>query len=156
MDRSLPDPAGRDAAKTVRGLAPAQGRAAPSPTPQCRHKTILIVDDAALVRDMISRFLRKDGFAVLCAANADEALSLAKACLSLDLLITDYQMPGMNGLELATRIHGTHPETKLLLMSGTLLDTGCEASTLPAWIGYLTKPFNPAQLLGMVRKLIPG
>lgn len=122
------------------------------PTPPRRDRTILVVDDMPMIRNLITLYLRNEGFETLAAANGEEALLLAHARPKLDLLLTDFEMPGMNGLELISQIHRTHPHTAVLLMSGALVESSYTVSTLPKWIGYLAKPFGPAELLRKVRE----
>ena len=81
--------------------------------------TVLIVEDEPLIRLFISDLLEDAGFKVVEAANATEALVLLEAGLSVNVLLTDVDMPmGCSGFELAHRVHRSWPETELLIMSG--------------------------------------
>src|SRR5262245_36409653 len=81
--------------------------------------TVLIVDDEPLVRDLLSRILERDGYSVLTAADGQQALQLASEHGdAIDLLVSDIQMPGMTGIELAKQLNRFLPNLPVLLMSG--------------------------------------
>jgi CheY-like chemotaxis protein len=82
--------------------------------------TVLIVDDDAVFRELEARALRQEGYNVLQAACAVEALRLAGATATLHLLLTDFKMPGMDGVELTRQFRVLRPETPVLLVSGSL------------------------------------
>jgi two-component system chemotaxis response regulator CheY len=118
-------------------------------------KTILAVDDSATVRQMTGLVLRGAGFEVLEAVDGVDALAKLTG-QELSLILTDLNMPNMDGLELTRRVRKlanykfvpvvlltteSHPEKKL---EG-------KAAGATAW---LVKPFNPDQLLAVVRKVI--
>ena len=83
-------------------------------------KTLLVVDDEPLVRDMETQILRLQGYTVLEAENAAEALRLAARPPAIHLLITDFSMPEVDGLELTRRFREVHPKTPVLMVSGSL------------------------------------
>ena len=110
-------------------------------------KTILIVDDDELVRDMLWRNLNELGFEVTDAESGQRALErLAEQ--SFDLVILDYAMPGMSGPATAQEIRRSRPEQKLLLISG-YAGTGV-LRTESGEIPLLGKPFMLDQLQGAV------
>src|SRR5579863_7206063 len=81
-------------------------------------KTVLLVDDDASVRAVVSHDLKRH-YNVLVARNGLEALQRARDFAGeIHLLLTDFQLGGMNGVELATELTVQRPETKVLLMSG--------------------------------------
>jgi CheY-like chemotaxis protein len=83
------------------------------------HATVLVVEDECLVRMDAAQTLREAGFAVVEAADADEALAVVARGEDLDLLFTDINMPGpIDGLELARRVHRARPRVHLLITSG--------------------------------------
>jgi CheY-like chemotaxis protein len=107
--------------------------------------TVLVVDDDAAVRRLVVATLQQAGYTVVSASNGLEALMLyASYATQIDLVITDVQMPEMNGVELAARIRATASSTKVLLMSGCL---PAEVAHLPEGYPLLCKPFGAAQLL---------
>lgn len=111
--------------------------------------TILAVDDDAGVLQLIVRLLGQAGYRILTASNGLEALQVYESYApSLDLVLTDVDMPEMNGLELAARIHSAHPSAKVLLMSGGVpADLGdvLESRSL------LRKPFRPHELVAAIQ-----
>ena len=121
-------------------------------------KTIFLVDDSATMLMSLEGILTKAGFKVEKAANGNEALSKLKAGLVPDLIITDYHMPGMNGTELVKAIR-TLPSLKfkpiLLLTTDSEQSKRAEAKAAGA-SGWLVKPINPPDLLGVVKQVIPG
>jgi DNA-binding NtrC family response regulator len=113
------------------------------------QKTVLVVDDNPTVLKSVSRFLERD-YRVLTAANGKDAMKQSKACKSeIHLLLSDFQMPGMTGVELATKITSQRPKIKVLLMSGfpegmLVLNEGWH---------FLPKPFIPSQLTALIHGL---
>ncbi len=121
-------------------------------------KTILVVDDEPHLLDTVRFILEASGYAVLAAHSGGEAL----ACLadlrgqnrSVDLILTDIQMPGPTGLELIERLAAAGEKTPVLVMSGyndqetvrKLRERGCEH--------FLDKPFEEEDLLREVRALL--
>ena len=81
---------------------------------------MLVVDDEPLVRDLETQILRLQGYTVLEAENAAEALRLAREAAAIHLLITDLAMPEIDGLELTRRFREVHPKTPVLMVSGSL------------------------------------
>jgi two-component system cell cycle sensor histidine kinase/response regulator CckA len=105
--------------------------------------TILVTDDEVVVRNLVQRILSNEGFSILVAANGQEALRLSETC-KIDLLLTDINMPGIDGFQLAERLRWLTPHLKVLFMSGHLPDT------IPA-TAFLAKPFIARTLLRCVR-----
>lgn len=94
----------------------------PTPLVRCRGR-VLVVDDVDLLRDFTQRFLQMTGLNVLVASSGEQALKVLEASAEpVDLLFTDYNMPGMNGLELIEAITQRWPKTKFILASGFLKD----------------------------------
>jgi len=82
--------------------------------------TVLVVDDDSVFRELESRALRQQGYNVLQAACAAEALRLAGATATLHLLLTDFSMPEVDGFELTRRFRAIRPHTPVLIVSGSL------------------------------------
>jgi DNA-binding NtrC family response regulator len=117
------------------------------------EKTVLIVDDDELVRDMLWRNLNELGFAVSEADSGASALqSLAQN--DYDLVILDYAMPGMSGPATAQEIRRQRPGQKLLLISG-YAGTGV-LRTESGEIPLLGKPFRLDQLQAAVEGALEG
>ena len=82
--------------------------------------TLLVVDDDPAVRGLEADILSRQGYKVLQAGGAAEALRLALATEASHLLVTDFSMPETNGLELARRFRAVHPQAPVLMVSGSL------------------------------------
>jgi CheY-like chemotaxis protein len=80
--------------------------------------TVLIVDDDAAVLDVIASMLEDIGCEVVCAHSGDEALETLTRQPNISILITDINMPGMDGHELAERAKSISPELRILQLSG--------------------------------------
>jgi cyclic di-GMP phosphodiesterase len=107
--------------------------------------SVLIVDDENGVRDLMSRWLKADGYSVTTAANAEEALGRLEATPSA-VALCDIRMPGHDGLWLAERIRQRYPETAVIMATG-VQEAGPAVQTLrQGVIDYLTKPFGRARL----------
>src|SRR3712207_4924164 len=102
------------------------------------QSTVLLVEDEPLIRLFISELLEDAGFRVVEAANAAEALVLLTAGLSVNVLLTDVDMPIVcNGFELAHQVHRSWPDAEILIMSGRQWPS---AGDLPAGAAFLAKP----------------
>jgi two-component system, cell cycle sensor histidine kinase and response regulator CckA len=123
-------------------------------SPTFSNETVLVVEDAPALRDLICEVLQKFGCSVLSARNAQDALQLAKERQSaIDLLLTDVIMPGMDGPTLAKEIHVSHPETKILYMTG-YSGTFIRTDMLKADVSLIRKPFTPSELGRKIRKML--
>ena len=111
------------------------------PTP-LEAKALLVVDDDPLVLANTVAMLEDDGHAVSGAASGREALELVRSGQEFDLLITDYLMPGMNGLKLAVAVSDLRPGLPVLLVSGYAQLSPDEVCNLP----ILSKPFDQVEL----------
>ena len=117
---------------------------------QPRRATILLVDDEDLVRLATAEMLREMGHRVIEAESGAAALAIVRADEELDLLITDYLMPGMRGSELAEEVRSARPGMPALLLTGYAHLAKGEAVGLPR----LSKPFREADLAREVATLL--
>jgi signal transduction histidine kinase/ActR/RegA family two-component response regulator len=118
-------------------------------------ETILLVEDELRVETLIANALRQAGYSVLEAANGDEALALSYAhATSIDLLLTDVVMPGMNGRELAERLKLTRRETRVLYMSGYSDDAILRHGLKTASVHFIQKPFSMKALAAKIRETL--
>jgi CheY-like chemotaxis protein len=128
--------------------------AAPSPAKMSDPaETLLVVDDDPMMRDMETQILRLQGYTVLPAEGAAEALRLAREAAAIHLLVTDFQMPDVDGLELARRFRAVHPKTPVLMVSGSLPPLRDRTEDLDR-VEFLAKPFAFNELLRKVRTLL--
>ncbi len=112
--------------------------------------TVLVVDDSALTREVISRNLIAASFIVLTASNVQEAISFLGE-QQVDLIITDLKMPGPSGLELVRYVKENIPETEVIMITGYPTIEGAVTAVKIGAEEYLTKPFTDEELLNAVK-----
>jgi CheY-like chemotaxis protein len=113
---------------------------------------ILVAEDEAVVRNLLRLMLSKEGYAVLTANDGREALEICKRFKDpIHLLLTDLNMPRMNGLQLAERVREQRPGIKIMIMSGETAATILKENTPDA---FLRKPFIPPTLLGCIQRVL--
>src|SRR5258707_1514610 len=118
-------------------------------------ETILLVEDAEPLRKLAQTFLEAGGFRVLSAESGEEALEVAAGCgRSLDLLLTDVVMPGMNGRVLAEQLSPRQPGIKVLYMSGYTDSFIAGHGVLEPGTHFLHKPFTEEVLIQKVRDVL--
>jgi DNA-binding NtrC family response regulator len=113
---------------------------------------ILLVEDELQVRFFIWKLLKSEGFTVLTASNCEAALAVCRNCSGpIDLLLTDIEMPGLNGLELYRIIAAERPGIKAIVMSGNgEVREQSEAIRLP----FLQKPFRLSDLADIIHSAL--
>lgn len=118
-------------------------------------ETILLVEDEDQIRAVARGILRKHGYKVIEARDADEALRLCESHPgTIHLLVTDVVMPHMGGPELAKRVAQARPDVKVLCMSGYTDDALIRHGAIDAGIAYLQKPITPDRLAQKVRAVL--
>ncbi|MDI4237696.1 PAS domain S-box protein [Bradyrhizobium sp. Arg237L] len=118
------------------------------------NETILVVEDDKLVRDYVLTQLHSLGYVTLAAANAADALAIARADRPFDLLFTDVIMPGMNGRQLAEEIHKLKPDVKVLFTSGYTENAIIHHGRLDEGVLLLAKPYRKSDMAIMIRKAL--
>ena len=118
--------------------------------------SVLLVEDDLNFRAIVQLFLKTLGHTVSVAGSGKEALEIAAQNKGVHLLITDFAMPGMNGVELARKIREILPLIKVLTISGfplkVVTGTGAESD-----LGhFLQKPFRRAQLDERIKAILAG
>ena len=116
-----------------------------------RRPNVLLVDDEPLVRAAASNLLRDEGCDVFEASAAEPAFALLVEHPEIDVLFTDLNMPGMDGLDLACRVRRTHPNLHVILTSGQWEHTGEQA---PDGAVFLQKPYSIDSLAQLIKALV--
>jgi len=117
-------------------------------------KRIMAVDDSKTMRDMVSFTLKGAGYDVLVADDGVNALS-ALAGEEVDLIITDVNMPNMNGIELVEKLRGDprFRATPILILTTESDDSLKQKGRAAGATGWIVKPFVPEKLLKVVSKV---
>ncbi len=149
-----------DVGTTFRVYLPMAPTAAPQPQLDrepdrlaCGTETILLAEDDPAVRELTERILCTAGYQVLVAADGREAMSLAWEHPTVDLLLTDAIMPGMNGQQLADRLTVLIPGLPVLFTSAYSRGVLTKRHDDPA-VAYLNKPFTAAILTEKIRNVL--
>ena len=134
------------AAQSRREASADESRTAASPL------SLLLVDDETQTREAVSELLAQTGHEVLQAADAEEALGVLDA-RPVAILITDVQLPGDSGIELAREARRRNPDLRVVLASG---GDRPEAQSVGFDFEYLRKPFSADQLRDAIQAIVPG
>jgi PAS domain S-box-containing protein len=110
-------------------------------------KTVLIVDDNQEILQILSRYLKRNGFNVLTARSGEDASKMLKSYLP-DAVFTDLRMPGIDGKELVSEISSKHPNLPLIVISGEgTIEDAIDTLKYGAW-DYIMKPITDFEVLG--------
>lgn len=114
---------------------------------------ILLVEDEPAVRALVTEILTGCGYRVLVAKNGKEALDLAQEnTATIDLILTDVKMPGMDGVRLAKLVSALNPAIKILFMSAYTEETAAIQHELKSGRQFIQKPFIPENLLKKIKE----
>ena len=120
-----------------------------------QEKTILLIDDEELVIHISEMMLKKLGYKVLKAHSGYEGLKLFEENKSkIDLIISDLEMPKMNGKELMDKLREIDPQIKVMLSSGGLTDADEKIVINTGFNGFLKKPYNMNTLCQKMAEII--
>lgn len=113
--------------------------------------TILVVEDDPILRFTLSMELRQDGFQVREARNTDEAETVLETGATVNLMVTDIEMPGeRDGIALAKSVRAFHPSIRVIVASGTVPDSSI-VNVADAFFG---KPYDIDRLVQRIRTLL--
>ena len=117
-------------------------------------KTIMTVDDSASVRQMVSFTLKAAGYEVVEAADGEQAVARLQG--PVHLILTDLNMPGMDGIELVKRVRAdaTYKYIPIVLLTTESQENKKQAGRAAGATGWIVKPFRPEQLLAVVKKVL--
>jgi two-component system, cell cycle sensor histidine kinase and response regulator CckA len=136
-------------AVSVAGATAASPRAS-----EAKHETLLVVEDEPAVRNLVASSLRNDGYELLLATSAEQALEMAEAHDGkIDLLLTDAIMPGRSGIELAKMLVAQRPGLPVMLMSG-YTEESLPFDAIEQPLTLLQKPFTPRELRRRLREIL--
>jgi DNA-binding response OmpR family regulator len=116
-------------------------------------KKILVADDESHIRHVVSMKLSNAGYEVVTAEDGEEALELCRA-EKPDMLITDFQMPMLTGLELCKKLRGEGFAMPVLMLTAKGFDIEAGEMAEAAIGDVLSKPFSPREVLGKVRQML--
>ena len=117
--------------------------------------TILLAEDDTSVRELVRVMLTKKGYHVLCASDGEQAIDMAaKHAGTIDLLLTDVVLPGLNGREVAERMRAARSDLRVLYMSGYTDDAILRRGVLTQRSSLIQKPFSAADLTSRVSELL--
>jgi len=118
-------------------------------------ETVLLVEDEESVRQLVRETLEAKGYKVLEADHGEAALRIASSHQGpIDILITDVVMPGMSGRELSKQLCASHPQTRVLFLSGYTEDAIVHQGVLEPGTTFLQKPFTLQMLSRKVREVL--
>ena len=113
------------------------------------QKTVLLVEDDAILRGILAQALMDEGLHVLTAEDGEQALAIASSLKEpMALVVTDVLLPEMNGLELAAHLASLKTAPPVLFISGVLDGRDAPGPVLP-------KPFGPAAFLNQIARMLP-
>lgn len=117
--------------------------------------TILAVDDSPSMREMLAAVLRGAGYHVIEAEDGVKALALAEA-YAIDVVLTDHNMPNMDGLSLVKNLRGlaSYRETPIMMLTTESSQEMKEKGRNAGATGWMVKPFDPDRLVKMVKALL--
>ena len=117
--------------------------------------SILAVDDSISMRQMVSFTLKNAGYDVVEAVDGEDAFDKARS-RAFDLVLTDQNMPRLDGIGLTKRLRG-HPkftQTPILILTTESSDQMKQAGRAAGATGWLVKPFDPVKLLEVIKKVV--
>jgi two-component system chemotaxis response regulator CheY len=120
-------------------------------------RTVLVVDDSASMRALVTQTLQKAGCKTVEATNGQEALDAIKTVGKVDLVITDLNMPIMDGISFVQKLRtlAAFKYTPVLLLTTETRQDHKDKAKAAGATGWLTKPFDPNQLLAVLQRVLP-
>ena len=121
-------------------------------------KTVLVVDDSPTMRQMVAFTLTSAGYQVVEAGNGKEAVGKVNGGAKPDLVVTDLNMPEMDGITLIKEIRKMPALkfTPILMLTTEASDDKKKAGQAAGATGWIVKPFNTEQMMAVIKKVLPG
>ena len=121
-------------------------------------KTVLVVDESPTMRQMVAFTLTSAGYQVVEAGNGKEAVGKVNGGAKPDLVVTDLNMPEMDGITLIKEIRKMPALkfTPILMLTTEASDDKKKAGQAAGATGWIVKPFNPEQMMAVIKKVLPG
>ena len=121
-------------------------------------KTVLVVDDSPTMRQMVAFTLTNAGYQVVEAGNGKEAVGKVNGGAKPDLVVTDLNMPEMDGITLIKEIRKMPALkfTPILMLTTEASDDKKKAGQAAGATGWIVKPFNPEQMMAVIKKVLTG
>ena len=118
-----------------------------------RPDRVLIVDDDARIRDLLNRYLKQEGFEVWLA---EDAKAMDKLMLrdTVDLIVLDSMLPGEDGLSICRRLRSQNNKTPIIMLTAKGEDVDRIVGLEIGADDYLSKPFNPRELLARIHAVL--
>ena len=119
-----------------------------------KRQTILVVDDEKMILNAIKRVLRNENYNILTAESGDQGLLLLKD-YDVQLVICDYNMPGMNGLEFLQNVKRDHPRILTIMLTGQMeIEIAMKAINEAGVYKFILKPWEGADLIITIRRAL--
>jgi two-component system chemotaxis response regulator CheY len=118
-------------------------------------KTILVVDDSGTVRQQVSMALKQAGFAIVEAADGQEALAAIESNRAIDMVVCDVNMPILNGLEMVEKVKSNpaHKALPILMLTTEGQPSMIRRAKEAGAVGWIVKPFDANQLVQTAKHL---
>ena len=134
----------------------AEGAERATVAPRGAGETVLIIEDDETVRQLVIEVLNELGYAAIEARNGDEAIAILKSSQSLDLMVSDVGLPGLNGRQIATIAREYRPDLQILFMTGYAADATDRPNFLGPGMDLILKPFSMEAIAVRIRSIIGG
>ena len=118
-----------------------------------RPDRVAVVDDDARIRDLLRRYLTQEGFEVLLAEDA-KALNRLLTRETVDLIVLDLMLPGEDGLSICRRLRASNDATPIIMLTAKVEDVDRIVGLEVGADDYMTKPFNPRELLARIHAVL--
>lgn len=112
------------------------------------------MDDSETMRQMVSMTLQRSGFKIFTADNGAKALEIAKEIEDIDLVITDINMPVMNGLQLLKSLKEYDKNLSVIILTTESEETMKKEAVSLGTLGWIVKPFKPTNLSDIVSRVV--